>query len=341
MKYKSELINEIVENEGHCSPTLHYESECIGYWIESIRGSYPKLTDYEGEWLNYYLENEGIGKFPYLALNNITSTTVENTVPIQFKSAILKGCTIKTRKITWLTGKYLDNLSGSFANGVEKHRYTEEFFECEPNTIYELIGDNNYKKLCFYDTNKTFISGYSSNTSKFDSLKQQSPSNACYLRISTSLTPSSELTSELSEELTVYNHSLGISVIGTNIEDKILSVKMPVLTTSNEDGTKTNILTVNEDITLRSNGDVYDELNLLTGRLTQRIDENNEVLAQAVVKTVDLSIIDESGNSVSKLKAMNGTTHIETNGTPLTPTFSGEIPVEAIPQNLNSFIEEE
>ena len=52
---------------------------------------------------------------------------------------------------------------------------------------------------------------------------------------------------------------------------------------------KSNILTVNEDVTLRSNGDVYDELNLLTGRLTQRIDENNEVLAQAVVKTVVLS----------------------------------------------------
>lgn len=51
---------------------------------------------------------------------------------------------------------------------------------------------------------------------------------------------------------------------------------------------KTNILTVNEDITLRSNGSVYDELDLLTGELTQRIDENGEVLSQEVVKTVDL-----------------------------------------------------
>ena len=64
-------------------------------------------------------------------------------------------------------------------------------------------------------------------------------------------------------------------------------------------------------------------------------------LATESIKTVDLSIIDESGNSVSKLKAMNGITHIETNGTPLTPTFSGEIPVEAITQNLYSFVEEE
>ncbi len=66
------------------------------------------------------------------------------------------------------------------------------------------------------------------------------------------------------------------------------SVKLPVLTTSNEDGTKTNILTANEDVTLRSNGSVCDELDLLTGKLTQRIDEDGEILTQEVVKTVDL-----------------------------------------------------
>ena len=67
------------------------------------------------------------------------------------------------------------------------------------------------------------------------------------------------------------------------------SVKMPVLTTSNEDGTKTNILSCNEDVELRGIGDVKDELNLLTGKLTQRIDEDGSVLTQEVVKTVDLS----------------------------------------------------
>ena len=48
---------------------------------------------------------------------------------------------------------------------------------------------------------------------------------------------------------------------------------MPVLTTSNEDDTKTNILTVNEDVELRGNDDVQDELNLLTGEVTHRIGE--------------------------------------------------------------------
>ena len=48
---------------------------------------------------------------------------------------------------------------------------------------------------------------------------------------------------------------------------------MPVLTTSNEDGTKTNILTVNEDVELRGVGDVQDTLDCLTGELTERIGE--------------------------------------------------------------------
>ena len=56
---------------------------------------------------------------------------------------------------------------------------------------------------------------------------------------------------------------------------------------------KINNLTVNEDVALRSNGNICDELNLLTGQLTQRISEDGMVLSQEVVKTVDLS---SSGN---------------------------------------------
>lgn len=58
---------------------------------------------------------------------------------------------------------------------------------------------------------------------------------------------------------------------GRNLE--LVSVKMPVLTISNEDDTKTNILTVNEDVELRGIGDVRDELDLLSGEVTERIGE--------------------------------------------------------------------
>ena len=64
-------------------------------------------------------------------------------------------------------------------------------------------------------------------------------------------------------------------------------------------------------------------------------------LAQESVKTVDLSIQDQSGKTLSKIKPIEGTMHIHSDGTPLKPLITMEIPVEATTQNLASFIEEE
>ena len=57
MKYESELIREILEQRGHEVPTLHYQSECVKSWIDEAKVAYPKLCDYESEWLNYINEN--------------------------------------------------------------------------------------------------------------------------------------------------------------------------------------------------------------------------------------------------------------------------------------------
>jgi hypothetical protein len=75
-------------------------------------------------------------------------------------------------------------------------------------------------------------------------------------------------------------------------------------------------------VTLRSNGDICDELNLLTGQLTQRIGEDGVVLSQEVVKTVDLSS--------NKVYAYNGTTHYTCSSEEgsLIPTACIEVPVE-------------
>ena len=59
------------------------------------------------------------------------------------------------------------------------------------------------------------------------------------------------------------------------------------------------------------------------------------------VKTVDLSIQDQDGNTLRKIKPIEGSMHIHSDGTPLKPTITMEIPVEATTQNLASFIEEE
>ena len=42
MKYKSELIREILEQRGHEVPNLHYQSECVEEWINKYRFAYPK-----------------------------------------------------------------------------------------------------------------------------------------------------------------------------------------------------------------------------------------------------------------------------------------------------------
>jgi surface protein len=49
-----------------------------------------------------------------------------------------------------------------------------------------------------------------------------------------------------------------------------------------------SVLSCSEEITLRSNGDVYDELDLLTGQVIQRIGEDNEILEEEIVRTVEL-----------------------------------------------------
>ena len=191
---------------------------------------------------------------------------------------------------------------------------------------------------------------------------------------------------------------------------------------------KSNILTVNDDVTLRGIGGVKDELNLKTGELTQRIGEvvldgsekwngtakdfrvsipnvkgykdlkwgqksvmcqlypsfageetdcyiisewdGNQIRIHDVnttleelkaklaknplhvifisnvesVKTLKLTVTDQNGNTESNIRPFEGTMHIMTNGTPIRPTATIEVPVEAITQNLMSFaniVEEE
>ena len=93
MKYQSEIIKEIVDTRGHEKSSLHYESECIESWIEENKGAYPKLTDYQSEWLNYISEKP-IGIFPYEIITDVTNATIDNVVPYAYKSAILKGQTL-------------------------------------------------------------------------------------------------------------------------------------------------------------------------------------------------------------------------------------------------------
>ena len=93
MKFEAEIIKEIVDSRGHEKTSIHYQSECVEEWVKEVEGAYPKLCDYQPEWLNYSAENK-IGVFPYTTLTDVTNATVENVVPYAYKSTILKGQTL-------------------------------------------------------------------------------------------------------------------------------------------------------------------------------------------------------------------------------------------------------
>ena len=334
MKYKSELIKDIVDTRGHEKSSLHYESECIGAWIEETKGVYPKLCDYESEWLNYINENP-IGKFPYETVTTTSTATINNVVPYAYKSAILKGQTL----VNLIAMNNMTQLESTTYIAPLSTMKSEITIIATNKTVDKT------PRISIYDGGGQWVRNV--DTSFTNNKIHYKAEGGLYVKELVFKTDNIAGVQYSYESLEQFREQ-GFVVIEGNYEkdvpsyfEGIQSCKMPVLTTTNEDGTKTNILTVNEDVTLRSNGDVYDELNLLTGRLTQRIDENNEVLSQEVIKTVDLSIQDQDGNTLRKIKPFEGTMHITTSGTPFNPTASLEVPVEDITQNLSSFIGEE
>ena len=429
MKYQSELIKEIVEARGHKQSSLHYESECIESWIEEAKGAYPKLCDYQSEWLNYIsiLDDTGggedieppIGEFPYETITDVTNATVDNVVPYAYKSAVLKGLTL----VNVIGEKTDDNPMP----GYSKHDFLIPLVK--KNTDY----------LIKYDTTLSggvIALGFLKDSSSWSNNLERQP-NIGLIRLNSGEYPNYfRIVAENSQTVRINN--LLIIEYQEGMENWVIpyfegmqSVQMPVLTTSNEDGTKTNILRVNEDVTLCGIADVKDELDCLTGELTQRVseivldgsddenwvevdrDENSVPFFQSIIKgrkgndklicdkliarkdtagdkiavsttvygimgtasgpirikngatslkdfkqwlsknpitvqyelatesikTVDLNIQDQNGKTLSVIKPIEGTMVLSTSSDTIKPLFSGEIPVEAITQNLASFID--
>ena len=458
MKYQSELIKEIVESRGHKMSSIHYESECAETWIEEAKGAYPKLCDYESEWLNYIsiLDDTGgsedpeppieepeppkpeppIGEFPYVVLSDVTEATVDNVVPYAYKSAILKGQTLVniadvSTMVAYNGATILDGtiiLDRNRNNSLVQISSANKLIQSGKKYIAilnEINGNTQGVALRVQHASNAERIDFINNKAIFIADTYASVNRWVYVE-STSLGPNAGTTSF---KWSIIEYQNGMENWDIPYFEGMQTVKVPVLTTSNEEGTKTNILTVNEKVTLRGIGDVKDELNLLTGELTQRIGErvldgseewiqdsstqkttisayvsqlidtnqanstniicerfqaknintideegiyihrskgfrlrisinklsspdingfktylqSNPVtvqyLATESIKTVGLSIQDQGGNTLSKIKPIEGTMVLSTSSDTIKPLFSGEIPVEAITQNLASFID--
>ena len=334
LKYESELLFDLMKRDGDDAPSdvLPYESELKEKYLEQVKGAYPKLQDYLGEWLNYNLYLQLPSQFPYESVANVTSASFDNVVPYAYKSAILKGLTlvnvVSSCRFTEST-KYFGIELNNYKNN---HSYMLIMFNV-PNNIKRIYVGNLDGSIMWTDYTKNFIKNKNCII-----LKITCPSNYD----GTSILPhfqyvDDERPSTINNiECMLIEYQDGMENWDIPYFEGMHSVKMPVLTISNGDGTKTNILTVNADVTMRSNGSVYDELDLLTGKLTQRIDEDGSVLTQEVIKTVDLTCINEHGESEA-LKPFEGTMHVSTSSQTLPPLLDMTVPVEATTQNLMSF----
>ena len=194
-----------------------------------------------------------------------------NTLERPVKSAILSGSTklvgengqefdsYFTIHDKMIIGKGIDDGNGVLvvsSNDVS----TEEFLPL-PQPPFIITGNSRWKKIVYYDSEKQFISSIRHETS--DVPVSSTPTNAKYCRFGYSNTVKDN-TFKL-----VNNDGLELDYPKLSMQ----SVKMPVLTTSNEDGTKTNILTVNEEVELRGIGDVRDTLDLISGEAIQLLND--------------------------------------------------------------------
>lgn len=85
------------------------------------------------------------------------------------------------------------------------------------------------------------------------------------------------------------------------------------------------VLTCNEEVILRSNEDVYDELSLLNSQVIQRIGNDGSVLTSEIFKNVNFLIVDENGENLDNITSFDGTTYITTSSDTIAPNFDGEI----------------
>ena len=280
------------------------------------------LSRYE-ELLKYLIENGGIsgGDFEYvLHTLNQSLSTLYLTAEKPVKSAILKGKSDASADVSsnlsTLNGEItITPGSAQFSDSLLKNTTTYTIsFNCSsaPSTgtieVRQVNGSNAVKM-----ENISVVQGYN----KFTILSSSSGAERIRFK-----NDSASTTDFIFSDLMIIEGDYSEVDIPSFVEIK--SVQMPVLTTSNEDNTKSITVTCKEDVTLRSNGDVYDELNLLTGHLTQRIDENNEVLTQEVVKSIDLSVVDQDGNSTI-LSSFNDITHVTLSSEGLIPEAELEV----------------
>ena len=279
LKYESELLYGLMKRDGDDTPSdvLPYESELKEKYLNQVVGAYPKLQDYRAEWLNYNLNYYLPSDFPTESVTDVTNATFQNVVPYVYQSAILKGST-----------KYRDIDTGEFLETFEEGRNLELVTVKMPvltttgknlldiNTLGLTFDGSFYYTSKYYTEAKEVVLNLAPNTSYTISID-----NSTYITLSVNgvnnpFVNNMTTFTTLSDGVTkIKLGATGYANVGTGTLSWI-QLEQGTTATSYEPY-KSNILTVNEDVTLRGIGEgsnrVEDELDYLTGEVTQRIGE--------------------------------------------------------------------
>lgn len=308
MNYESNILKRLIDTYGVVG-NPRYISEIIKEFIVQGKERFPNLFTYQADWLAH-IDEFGLNP-SYTVSYTGQSIYAPNTLERPVKSAILKGQTLENRVSSYDFGGDALLYEARFFDKPFQKGETITVFVVNPNVTTIKVGT-------FLEESGNWLRDIVYDVSINKKINYIVPKETIVKYVGVVVNNRND-SSGFENSVVVVNGDQSHLNINTYF-DGIQGVKMPVLTTSNEDGTKTNILTVNEDVTLRSNGDVCDELDLLTGKLTQRIGEDGEVLTQESVKTVDLNILDQNGQNIKQLMSFNGGTHFNTGsaeGSPL------------------------
>lgn len=269
------LLKKIIENDTEQIPLAQSRAE--EFLVSILTGDINKLPIPQSR-SEYYLDyiarnNLVLDDIEYLKYNG-TNITATNTVQKPFKSAILMGNTlvncIKTigyATTTWPTIN-LENVL------------------IQPNKKYIAILEYLPTDCQWAITNRGGGSTHAPYSKNLYTIFTSASTVTDALTIHINKEAETVLTLEELQKVQpmIFEYQDGMENWDIPYFEGMQSVKIPVLTTSNEDGTKTNILTVNEDVTLRGIGDVRDTLDCLIGEVTERI---GEIVLDGVSEVVD------------------------------------------------------
>lgn len=305
-------------------------------FVDELHGATQPMTQLNSTSKKFTTNETGIFTLTLEQANVTTNSWIKNFIILEYVEGMenwdipyFEGMTSCKMPVLQTVGKNLFDVNNVISGHItesagftptDNNAKTIDWFYCKPNTSYTVSGGNrNRWILCNANGEETFIGGVGGNETPTITTLSDTVKFRCYVGYN-------------AEPIDINNVQLEEGSVATTFESH-----------------KTNILTVNEEVELGSVGEVKDELNLLTGQLTQRTEtrayqeddeSNSEVLTdmtntryklpKEVIKTVDLSILDQNGGTQENLHSFaNGQLQVSSEAeNSLLPTVQYEIPTK-------------